>query len=136
MGSDGDQSSCSLLFWKGSNLTQFTQAKDYLGKSVSVQVDRPLGSRHPRFNYIYPINYGYIPGTLSADGEELDAYIIGVFEPVRDFTGTCIAVIHRLNDDEDKLVVVPEGKDYSDEQIRSQIEFQEKFFVSNILHLS
>lgn len=114
-------------------MTQHINVKEYLGKRVTVQVDRPLGSTHPRFSFIYPVNYGFVPGTLAADGEELDAYILGVFEPVPDFTSTCIAVIHRLNDDDDKLVVTPEGKEYSDEQIRALVEFQEQFFHSVIL---
>ena len=65
-----------------------------LGTIVTVTVDRPMGSRHPRYpDLYYPINYGYISGTVAADGEEIDAYILGVDEPTDQFTGRVIAVI-------------------------------------------
>jgi len=108
-------------------------AKEFIGKIVEVEMDRPLGTRHPKHGFMYCVNYGYIPGTISGDGEELDAYLIGVFEPVKSYIGKCIAVIHRINDDDDKLVVVPEGKNYTDEQIRALTEFQERFFESEII---
>lgn len=106
---------------------------NYIGKSVAVTMDRPMGSRHPQRNYLYPLNYGFLSGTLAPDGHELDAYVLGVFEPVDQFEGTCIAVLHRLNDDDDKLIVVPHGKQYSDAQIQALTEFQEQFFVSIII---
>lgn len=107
--------------------------KDYLGKKVHVVVDRPMGSKHPKHGFIYPINYGYIPNTISGDGEELDAYIIGVFEAVKEFDGECIAAIHRMKDDDDKLVVAPIGKTYTKEQIEALVEFQESFFEHEII---
>ena len=108
------------------------ESKDYIGKIVKVKIDRPLGSKHPKFDMIYPVNYGYIPGTISEDGEELDAYVLGVFEPIKEFTGKCTAVIKRLNDNDDKLIVVPEDKMYTKEQIRALTEFQERYFKSEI----
>lgn len=107
--------------------------RDYLGKKVHVIMDRPMGSKHPKWNFIYPLNYGYIPNTISGDGAELDAYILGVFEPLKKFDGKCIAAIHRLNDDDDKLIIVPEGKKYSKEQIDALVEFQERFFEYEII---
>ena len=82
---------------------------------------------------VYKVNYGYIPNTISGDGEELDAYLVGVFEPVEEFKGEVIAIIHRTNDDDDKLVVAPKGVDYSDDAIRALTEFQEKYFESIII---
>ena len=108
-------------------------ARTFLGKTVTVRVDRPLGSQHPAYGFFYPVNYGFIPGTTGLDNEELDAYVLGVFEPVQEFTGRCIAVISRVDDNDDKLVVVPEGKEYTDDQIRALTEFQEQFFHSVIL---
>lgn len=97
-------------------------------------MDRPMGTRHPRIPEIYYIwNYGWIPETIAPDGEEIDAYVLGVFEPKDEFIGTCIAVIHRTNDNDDKLIVVPEGKTYTDDQIRAMTEFQEKYFESVIV---
>lgn len=107
--------------------------KDYIGKIIDVKIDRALGSTHPKHGFIYPVNYGYVPNTLSGDGEELDCYLLGVFNPVSTYTGKCIAVIHRINDDDDKLIVVPEEKEYSDDAINALIEFQEQYFKHIIL---
>lgn len=102
--------------------------KEYLGKELNIIIDRELGSKHPEYGFIYPVNYGYVPGTISGDGEELDCYLLGVFEPVKTFKGKCIAVVHRINDDDDKLIIVAENKEYSDDAINALIEFQERYF--------
>ncbi len=75
----------------------------------------------------------YIPNTVSGDGEEIDCYVLGIFEPIDEFEGKCIAVIHRTNDNDDKLIIVPKEKDYSDDAIRALTEFQERFFESIII---
>ena len=107
--------------------------QSYLGQSVGVKIDRPLGSTHPNHPAMhYPVNYGFIPGTLAPDGEELDAYVLGVDEPLESFEGICIAVIHRLDDQDDKLIVVPAGIRLTDEEIRAQTYFQEQYFESVI----
>lgn len=108
-------------------------ATDYLGKNVSIVIDRKLGTKHPKHGFIYMVNYGYVPNTVSGEGEELDAYLLGVFEPIEEFLGKVIAVIHRTNDDDDKLVVVPNDREYSDEAIRALTEFQEQYFESVII---
>lgn len=105
----------------------------FIGQDVIVTIDRPIGSRHPKHGHMYPVNYGYIKGMQAPDGEDLDAYLLGVYEPVAEFKGRCIAVIHRTDDDDDKLIVVPEGKAYSDDQILALTEFQERFFSSEIV---
>lgn len=107
--------------------------EQYLGQTITVKIDRPFGSKHPKHGFIYPLNYGFIPGTISGDGEELDCYVLGVFEPVEEFTGKCIAIIHRTDDDDDKLVVVPEGKYYSNDAIDALTEFQEQYFKHEII---
>lgn len=104
---------------------------DYLGRKIKVIVDRPKGSKHPKYDTIYPINYGYIPNTISGDGEEIDAYILGVNEPVTEFEGTCIGIIHRTNDNEDKLVA--SNKEYSNEEIENDINFIEQYFEHEII---
>ena len=107
--------------------------EQYLGQTITIKIDRPFGSKHPKHGFIYPLNYGFIPGTVSGDGEELDCYVLGVFEPVEEFTGKCIAIIHRTDDDDDKLVVVPEGKYYSNDAIDALTEFQEQYFKHEII---
>lgn len=100
-----------------------------IGDIVKVTVDRPLGSYHPKHkDMYYPINYGYIEGIMAPDKEEQDAYILGVDKPVKEFTGRIIAIIHRLDDVEEKWVVAPENLSFSKEEIIDQVLFQEKYF--------
>lgn len=105
--------------------------KEYMGKCVRVVVDRPIGYRHG--DILYPVNYGYIPGTLAGDGEEQDAYILGVSEPVTEFEGQVIAAIRRKDDVEDKLVVAPAGTVLHQGQIAEAVLFQEQYFDSKII---
>lgn len=108
-------------------------ATQFIGKIVEVTIDRPLGSKHPKYDYLYPVNYGYINGVLAPDGEYVDAYILGINKPLGKFKGKCIAVIHRIEDDDDKLIVVPESQNFSDDEIKKITEFQEKYFSSNMV---
>ena len=108
-------------------------ANEYLGKEVTIEIDRPLGTKHPKHGFIYMVNYGFIPNTISGDGEELDAYLLGEFDPVEKSSGKVIAIIHRTNDDDDKLIISKDGKEYSNDAIRALTEFQERFFDSIII---
>ena len=103
------------------------------GKKVTVKVDRPMGSYHPNHkDMYYPINYGYVEGIMAPDGEEQDAYLIGVDHPVEEFTGIIIAIIHRYDDVEEKWVVAPENMTFSMEEIKRSVNFQEQYFKSEI----
>ena len=101
-----------------------------LGEIVTVEVDRPIGYDH--HGTVYPINYGYLPGVMGGDGEEQDAYILGVNEPIETFTGRVVGVIRRINDCEDKLVVAPAGVEFHQGQIAQATHFQEQYFISTI----
>ena len=104
-----------------------------IGKTVRVVVDRPLGSYHPKHKDIYySVNYGYIEGIMAPDGEEQDAYILGVDVPVKEFEGKIIAIIHREDDVEEKWVVAPENNTFTKEEIMEQVKFQEQFFKSEV----
>ena len=104
-----------------------------IGETVKVVVDRPLGSSHPKHpDILYPVNYGYIPGIPAPDGEEQDAYILGVSEPLQEFVGRVIAVIHRFDDVEEKWVVAPENTSFSKGEIMAQVAFQEQYFRTEI----
>ncbi len=107
--------------------------KDFIGEEFEIIIDRPLGSKHPKHDMIYEVNYGYIPNTKSFDNEEIDCYLLGVNEPVDRYKGVCIAIIKRIDDNDDKFIIVPEGINYSDEEINKQIEFQEKYFKHIII---
>ncbi len=110
------------------------QVKSYLGKKVYIKIDRPVGYIHKKENYslTYPINYGYIPGVLGGDGEELDVYLLGISEPVAEFECEIIAIVHRHNDIEDKLVGAPMGKRFSKDEIINAIHFQEQYYDTEI----
>ena len=105
-----------------------------IGKSVKVIVDRPLGTYHPKYKDIYySVNYGYVEGVIAPDGEEQDAYILGINEPIKEFDGKVIAIIHRYDDIEEKWIVVPEHLSLSKDEIMRQVDFQERFFESEII---
>ena len=104
-----------------------------IGSIVKVLVDRPLGTYHPKHKDIYyPVNYGYIPEVMAPDGEEQDAYILGVSQPVEEFSGKVIAIIHRFDDVEEKWVVAPEGVSFTKDEIMQQVAFQEQYFHTEI----
>lgn len=107
--------------------------KSYLGKTVTISIDRPVGSVHPKHHdIIYPINYGYIPKVLGGDGKELDVYLLGVDTPVKEYTARIIGIVHRHNDVEDKLIDAPEGTNYTNEEITEAVKFQEQYYQSEV----
>jgi len=107
--------------------------KEYLNKIVHIEMDRPLGSFHPKYGFKYEINYGFVPNTVSGDGDAIDAYVIGVNEPLEEFDGKCVAIICRSEEEDDKLVVIPEELgDISDEKIIKATSFQEKHYQITI----
>ncbi len=107
--------------------------EDYINKTVEIKIDRPIGSKHPKHGFIYLLNYGYVPGVPAPDGDDLDAYVLGIFKPITKFKGKCIAIIRRFNDNDDKLIIVQSGRDFSNDQIRSLTEFQERFSTNKII---
>ena len=105
----------------------------YLGNTVPVKIDRPKGSVHPKYpDLIYPVNYGYIPGVIGGDGEELDVYVLGVNEPLEEFAGKVIGIVHREDDVEDKLVAAPEGMTFIQAEITEAVHFQEQYYQTKI----
>lgn len=114
--------------------TRKAQVKSFLGKTVKIGIDRPIGYIHKKEKYslTYPINYGYIPGVLGGDDEELDVYLLGVNEPVKEYECTIIAILHRHNDIEDKLVGAPVGMNFSKEDIEKAVHFQEQYYDTEI----
>lgn len=113
------------------NITLYT---DYLfKKNIKVEIDRPLGSKHPKCELIYTLNYGYVPNTRAGDGEEIDVYVLGVDTSIDDYQGECIAIICRYNDNENKLIIAPEGVSFTDNEIMKLINFNEGFFDSIVV---
>ena len=127
---------CSIIVRKNKShiVSVRTPDSSVLGKSVHVIVDRPLGSTHPEHSDIlYTVNYGFVPEYIGGDGEAQDAYILGVDTPLTEFDGIVTAIIHRLDDIEDKLIVVPDGLEISDDEIINSTYFQEKFFEIKLI---
>lgn len=108
-------------------------ARQLLGKEVEVTMDRPLGSKHPKHGFTYEANYGFIAGIKAPDGEDLDAYYLSAKEPLEKAKGVCIAIAHRKDNDDDKLIVVPNGTTMTDSEIMSAIHFQEQWFDTEIV---
>jgi len=105
-----------------------------IGKMVRGVIDRPLGSRHPRFpDMIYPVNYGYVEDVIGGDGKEQDAYVLGSDKAIETFEGKVIAVYHRFDDVEDKWIVSTDGTDYSDEEILRAVHFQEQYYRGELV---
>ena len=108
--------------------------KSYLGKTITIKIDRPIGYVHKKENdcLTYPINYGYLPGVIGGDGEELDVYLLGVNEPVTEYTAKIIGIAHRENDVEDKLVAAPVDLNFAKEEIERVIHFQEQYYKTTV----
>lgn len=105
---------------------------DLIGRAITGHIDRPLGSRHPKAGFLYPVNYGYVDGVQAMDGDAQDVYLLGIDHPVESFAARIIAVYHRFDDIEDKWIVAPPGMAFSDEDILRQIQFQEQFFHGHL----
>ena len=109
----------------------------FLGKKVTISIDRPIGSIHPQHeDIVYPMNYGYIPKVIGSDGEALDVYLLGVDKPVKEYTARIIGIVHRRNDVEDKLVAAPEGMNFTAVEIAEAVRFQEQYYDSEVEVLS
>lgn len=110
------------------------QIESYLGKTVHIGIDRPIGYVHHKKGYslTYHINYGYIPGVLGGDGEELDVYLLGVDTPVEEYECEIIGAVYRDDDEEDKLVGAPIGARYTVGEVWEAVRFQEQYHVSRV----
>ena len=110
------------------------QVQSYLGTTVTIGIDRPIGYVHHKGEktLVYPINYGYIPGVLGGDEEELDVFLVGVNQPVSEFTGRIIGIAYRADDVEDKLIMAPEGVAFTAEEMAKAVQFQEKYYHTTI----
>ena len=111
--------------------------REYLGRTVTITVDRPIGFHHVTkgIHLDYTVNYGFLPGVTGGDGEEQDVFILGVDRPVATFSGRIIGVVRRRDDNEDKFVAAPEGMVFTAVQIRKEIDFVEKYFDSTVFSI-
>ena len=111
------------------------QIRAYLGKTITIRIDRPIGFTHEKNGnrWTYPVNYGYIPGVLGGDGEELDVYLLGVDHPVSEAVCRVIGAVLRADDNEDKLIAAPPGISFTEEEMAAAVHFQERFHVSRVV---
>ena len=109
----------------------------YLGKTVDIEIDRPVGYVHHKNDrtLIYPINYGYIPGVLGGDGEELDVYVLGTDEPRQRLCVRIVGIAYREDDAEDKLIASVCEEKYTAEQMAEAIAFQERYYHTTVVAL-
>ena len=107
--------------------------ESHLGRKVKIKIDHPIGSKHPKYGFIYPVNYGHIPGVIGRDGKDYNAYLLGVFEPVKEYEGRLIAVVERYDDKEEEIFVVAPTF-YNVDQVRALVEFQERLFKSFVAY--
>ena len=105
---------------------------DWIGRRVTVEIDRPLGSTHPtESDIVYGVNYGFVPGTLAPDGHPIDVYVLDAKEPLQGCEATVIAIIRRRDDVEDKLVAIVDQSGHWDAAtILAATDFQKRFFDS------
>lgn len=105
------------------------------GQKAHIVIDRPVGfvRQTGAYETVYPVNYGYLPGVPGGDGEEQDAYLLGVGEPVTEADAVVIGIARRKNDAEDKLIAAPEGVVFTKEEMTEAVRFQEQWFDTEIL---
>ncbi len=114
-------------------MSKTAEGKDFLGKTIEIIIDRPLGSTHPKHDdMVYPVNYGFVPGTKAGDGMEIDVYYLSSNEPLTTVKGVCIGYVHRFDDNEDKLIA-SNGERFTIDQIEDKLNFQEKWFKHDIV---
>ena len=113
------------------------QVESYLGKTVSIEIDRPVGYVHHKGEktLTYPINSGYIPHVLGGDGEELDVFLFGVSEAVSEYTGRIVGIVYRADDVEDKLIMAPDGQRPTAAEMARAVYFQEKYYKTTVRDL-
>ena len=106
-----------------------------MGTKQKIMIDRPVGYVHHTkgITLHYPINYGYIPGVLGGDGEELDVFLLGVGEPVRTYRGRIVGIVLRADDVEDKLIMAPEGMTPTVAEMTEAVRFQERYYDSRVV---
>ena len=115
-------------------MTQAIDLKKMLGEIVEICIDRPMGA-YGENGIMYLCNYGFIPGTIAGDREEIDAYVLGVTQPlVKDYVGNfkVVGVIVRHDDIEDKLIVAPRYMNYQATVMSYLVRFAEQRYNHTI----
>ncbi len=109
---------------------EYLIGRNNLGKKVTVVVDRPYGSIHPTLTDVeYPYNFGFIKQDITKDDVEFqDAYVVGVEEPVDEFTGYVIGIIYHKDEATSKWIVAPAGMEIDHDSIIQLLGVEEQFY--------
>ena len=84
--------------------SDFWRCLDQLIAESKRVIDRPAGSRHPRYpELIYPLDYGYLDGTSAIDGGGVDVWVGSL--PARTVTAVVCTVDLLKRDTETKLLI-------------------------------
>ena len=90
----------------------FWDMLDKMVQKYEIKIDRPKGSLHPKYkDYIYPLDYGYLEGTVSSDGAGIDIWV-GT-SPEKNVTGIISSVDFIKGDSEIKILYA-----CSDEEVK------------------
>lgn len=82
----------------------FWELLDEMVQAHPIIIDRPKGSRHPRFSHIvYELDYGYLEGTSAMDGGGIDVWVGSLSE--RAVCAVICTVDKMKNDSEIKLLI-------------------------------
>ena len=85
------------------NTQDFWNIIDEMVATHKIIIDRPKGSLHPKWNWVYEANYGYLEGTTANDGEGIDVWV-GTSENQTANAIICI-VDGMQNDSEIKILI-------------------------------
>ena len=84
-------------------MSDYWAALDSLVGASVIKIDRPKGSRHPRFpEIVYPLDYGYLEGTVGGDGDGIDVWLGSSGH--RGVTGVVVTVDLHKKDTEQKIL--------------------------------
>ncbi|RUS14106.1 hypothetical protein BC937DRAFT_94336 [Endogone sp. FLAS-F59071] len=84
----------------------FWNQLNHLLRTSTLVIDRPRGTAHPRYpETVYPLDYGYLLGTTSGDGEGIDVWVGSLPELEREVTGAVVTVDVVKRDSEIKVLV-------------------------------
>lgn len=112
---------------------EYLLGREYIGKTVTVIIDRPYGSFHPHHpDVIYPLNYGYVNELVSADGEFQDAYVYGLQEPAETFTGIVSGIIYH-KDGPSRFIVTRPGEMIDHDEVIEAVAFEEQYYDTRFI---
>ena len=107
---------------------EFWQRADRLVATHRLVIDRPAGSRHPRYpEVIYPFDYGYLEGTGTVDGGGVDAWRGSLAEAT--VTGVIATIDTHKRDAELKLLIGCTEDEMTSALVTHRTEWQDALLI-------